>query len=72
VAVDTSEKETDVCIAAVSLTTEGSFSLFGLVIMAFATNVEKLWLMVKSIQKGQVNIGLGAQIGKILWNTTLI
>ncbi|MFX1284492.1 MAG: sodium:calcium antiporter [Promethearchaeota archaeon] len=49
-----------------------SETFFGLIIMAFVTNVEEFWLIVKSIQKGQTELGISAQIGKILWNTTLI
>ncbi|MFW9905821.1 MAG: sodium:calcium antiporter [Candidatus Thorarchaeota archaeon] len=49
-----------------------SETFFGLIIMAFVTNVEEFWLIVKSIQKGQAELGISAQIGKILWNTTLI
>ncbi|NHI84011.1 MAG: hypothetical protein EAX81_06895 [Candidatus Thorarchaeota archaeon] len=47
-------------------------SFFGLIIMAAVTNVEEFWLVVKSIQKGHVALGVSAQVGKILWNTTLI
>ena len=47
-------------------------SFFGLVIMAAVTNVEEFWLIVKSIQKDQTAIGVSAQVGKIIWNTTLI
>ncbi len=49
-----------------------SETFFGLVITALITNVEEFWLMVKSIQKGKIEIGISAQIGKLLWNTTLI
>lgn len=49
-----------------------SESFFGLIITALITNVEEFWLMVKSIQKGKVEIGISAQIGKLLWNSTLI
>ena len=49
-----------------------SETFFGLIITALITNVEEFWLMVKSIQKGKVEIGISAQIGKLLWNTTLI
>ena len=41
-------------------------------IMAAVTNVEEFWLIVKSIQKDQTAIGVSAQVGKIIWNTTLI
>ncbi len=47
-------------------------SFFGLVIMAAVTNVEEFWLIAKSIQKDQTAIGVSAQVGKIIWNTTLI
>lgn len=47
-------------------------SFFGLVIMAFVTNVEEFWLIVNAIRKGQTELGISAQIGKILWNTTII
>jgi cation:H+ antiporter len=47
-------------------------TFFGLVVMAFVTNVEEFWLIVNAIRKGQTELGISAQIGKILWNTTLI
>lgn len=43
-------------------------SFFGLVIIAFFTNVEEILLLVKSIQKGQTAIGVGGMIGKVIWN----
>ena len=46
-------------------------TFFGLVIIAFVTNVEELTLVMKSIKKKSVEIGLGAMIGKILWNLTI-
>ena len=49
-----------------------SETFFGLIITALITNVEEFWLMIKSIQKGKIEIGISAQIGKLLWNTTLI
>jgi Ca2+/Na+ antiporter len=49
-----------------------SETFFGLVITAFVTNVEEFWLIVKAIQKGQTELGVSAQIGKLLWNTTII
>jgi len=49
-----------------------SESFFGLIIMAFATNVEEFWLIVNSIKKGQTELGISAQIGKIIWNIVLI
>ncbi|MFX0182386.1 MAG: sodium:calcium antiporter [Candidatus Hodarchaeota archaeon] len=49
-----------------------SESFFGLIIMAFVTNVEEFWLIVNSIKKGQTELGISAQIGKIIWNIILI
>lgn len=49
-----------------------SETFFGLVVMAFVTNVEEFWLIVNSIKKNQTELGISAQIGKVLWNTTLI
>ncbi|MFX0151844.1 MAG: sodium:calcium antiporter [Candidatus Hodarchaeota archaeon] len=49
-----------------------SETFFGLVIMAFVTNVEEFWLIVNSIKKGQTELGISAQIGKIIWNIILI
>lgn len=49
-----------------------SETFFGLVIMAAVTNVEEFWLIVKSVQKGQTALGVSAQVGKIIWNITLI
>lgn len=49
-----------------------SESFFGLVIMAFVTNVEEFWIMFKAIQKNQVQLGLSIGIGKILWNISII
>ncbi len=46
-------------------------SIFGFVIIAFVTNVEELTLMIKSIQKHSVEIGLGGMMGKLIWNLTL-
>ncbi len=46
-------------------------TFFGLVIIAFVTNVEELTLIIKSIKKKSVEIGLGGMIGKIFWNLTL-
>ncbi|MFX1420301.1 MAG: sodium:calcium antiporter [Promethearchaeota archaeon] len=46
-------------------------TFFGLVIIAFVTNVEELTLMIKSIKKKSVEIGLGGMIGKVFWNLTL-
>jgi len=49
-----------------------SESFFGLILMAFITNVEEFWLMYKSTRKNQLELGISTQIGKILWNFTLI
>ena len=40
--------------------------------MAAVTNVEEFWLIVKSIKKDRTEIGVSAQVGKIIWNLTLI
>lgn len=46
-------------------------TFFGLVIIAFVTNVEELTLVIKSVRKKSVEFGLGGMIGKVLWNLTL-
>lgn len=46
-------------------------TFFGFVIIAFVTNVEELTLIIKSIKKKSVDIGLGGMIGKVFWNLTL-
>lgn len=46
-------------------------TFFGLVIIAFVTNVEEITLVFKSIKKKSVEIGLGGMIGKVIWNLTL-
>ncbi|MHA1265909.1 MAG: sodium:calcium antiporter [Candidatus Helarchaeota archaeon] len=46
-------------------------SFFGFVVIAFVTNVEEITLMVKSIKKHSVEIGLGGMLGKLIWNLTL-
>jgi cation:H+ antiporter len=46
-------------------------TLFGFVIIAFVTNVEELTLVLKSIKKKSLEIGLGGMIGKVFWNLTL-
>ncbi|NVM30755.1 MAG: hypothetical protein HWN65_18080 [Candidatus Helarchaeota archaeon] len=46
-------------------------SVFGFVIIAFVTNVEELTLIIKSIQKHSVEIGIGGMIGKLVWNLTI-
>ncbi len=43
-------------------------AFFGFVIIAFVTNVEELTLIFKAIQKERIEIGLGAMVGKIIWN----
>jgi len=45
-------------------------SFFGFVIIAIVTNVEELTLMIKSIEKKSVEIGIGGMIGKLIWNLT--
>lgn len=47
-------------------------TFFGLVIMAAVTNVEEFWLIVKAIKKNRTALGVSAQVGKIVWNITLI
>ena len=46
-------------------------AFFGLVIIAFVTNVEELTLVFKSIKKKSVEIGLGGMIGKVFWNLAI-
>ena len=46
-------------------------TFFGLVIIAFITNVEELTLVAKSIKNKSVEIGLGGMIGKIFWNLAI-
>lgn len=48
-----------------------SESIFGFVIIAFTTNVEELTLIIKSIKKNSVEIGIGGMMGKLIWNLTL-
>ncbi len=48
-----------------------SESLFGFVIIGFVTNVEEITLVIKSIKKHSVEIGLGGMIGKLIWNLTI-
>ncbi len=43
-------------------------SLFGFLIIAFATNAEELFLIVTAIQKRKQELGIGAEIGKVVWN----
>lgn len=47
-------------------------SFFGLIIMAFVTNGEEFFLMISALRRGQYQLGLGAQVGKILWNLSLV
>ncbi len=49
-----------------------SESFFGLVIMAFVTNGEEFFLMISVLKKGQYQLGISAQIGKLLWNLSLV
>jgi cation:H+ antiporter len=44
---------------------------FGSVIIGFVTNVEEITLVIKSIQKKSVEIGIGGMIGKLIWNLTI-
>jgi len=46
-------------------------TFFGFIIIAFVTNVEELTLILKSIKKGSVEIGLGGMIGKLIWNLSV-
>lgn len=46
-------------------------AFFGLVIIAFVTNVEELTLVFKSIRKKSIEIGLGGMIGKVFWNLAI-
>lgn len=46
-------------------------SFFGFVIIAIVTNVEEITLILKSIKKQSIEIGLGGMIGKLIWNLTL-
>ncbi|MFX0012181.1 MAG: hypothetical protein ACFE9R_17845, partial [Candidatus Hermodarchaeota archaeon] len=48
-----------------------SESIFGFIIIAFFTNVEEITLVIKSIQKKSVEIGIGGMIGKLIWNLTI-
>jgi cation:H+ antiporter len=43
-------------------------SVFGLIIIAAGTNVEEFMILFKSIKKKIPEIGLGALLGKIIWN----
>lgn len=44
---------------------------FGLIIIAFVTNVEELTLLIKSVKKEAVEIGFGGMIGKLIWNLSV-
>lgn len=46
-------------------------AFFGLVIIAFVTNVEELTLVFKSMLKKSLEIGLGGMIGKVFWNLAI-
>jgi cation:H+ antiporter len=41
---------------------------FGLLIIAAATNIEEYFILIQSIRTKRVEIGVGAMIGKTLWN----
>jgi cation:H+ antiporter len=41
---------------------------FGVLIIAAATNIEEYFIMFKSIRLKHVEVGIGAMIGKVLWN----
>lgn len=43
-------------------------SFFGFIVIAFVTNAEEITLIVRSVQKGKPDIGVGAMVGKIIWN----
>jgi len=45
-----------------------SEAFFGFIIIAFVTNAEEITLIFKSIKKKSVEIGMGAMIGKVIWN----
>ncbi len=45
--------------------------IFGFIIIALVTNVEEITLVVKSIKKQSIEIGLGAMVGKVIWNLSL-
>lgn len=49
-----------------------SETFFGLIILAFVTNGEEFFLMISALRKHQYSLGLAAQIGKLLWNLTLV
>jgi len=46
-------------------------AFFGVVIIAAATNIEEYFLLFRSIQKNHPEIGLGALMGKIIWNLSM-
>ena len=46
-------------------------AFFGFVVIAIVTNVEEITLILKSIKKHSVEIGLGGMIGKLIWNLTI-
>ncbi|WP_287583796.1 hypothetical protein [Candidatus Borrarchaeum sp.] len=43
-------------------------SLFGFLIIAWTTNAEELFLIVSAIRKHNQELGIGAEIGKVVWN----
>jgi len=48
-----------------------SEAFFGFIIIGFITNVEELTLIIKSLKKNIIEIGLGGMIGKLIWNLTI-
>ena len=48
--------------------TEWKESFFGLLVIAAATNIEEYFIMFKSIRVKKIEVGIGALIGKVLWN----
>jgi cation:H+ antiporter len=48
-----------------------SETFFGFIVVGFVTNVEELTLIVKSIKKQVIEIGIGGMIGKLIWNLTI-
>ena len=46
-------------------------AFFGVVIIAAATNIEEYFLLFGSIRKHHAEIGLGALLGKIIWNLSM-
>lgn len=46
-------------------------AFFGFIIVGFVTNAEEITLVLKSIKKKSVEVGLGAMIGKLIWNLSI-